>query len=88
MELAWFGDVGRLLGDIGNVEKTGELMSTGMDWSFVLRWTCHSIMSSRLVLRGDLHTMWHFVSYVVMQIESLGNEEYTSDERVEKIDED
>jgi hypothetical protein len=32
--------------------------------------------------------MWHFVGYVVMQIESLGNEEYTSDERVEKIDED
>jgi len=63
-------------------------MSTGMDRSFVLRWACDSIMSTRPVLRDDLRIMWHFVGYVVMQIESLGNEEYTSDERVEKIDED
>jgi hypothetical protein len=29
MGLAWFGDVGRLLGDIGNVEKDGRVDVNG-----------------------------------------------------------
>jgi len=50
-ELDWFGNIGRLLRDIGKLEKTRELSSAGMDQSFVTRWTCLSIMVTRSMLK-------------------------------------
>ena len=80
VELGWFGEVGRLLGDIGNVENAGELMSTGKDRSFVLRWTCLSVMSIRLVLNGN-SPIQNFADGVIADIISLGDEESTGDKQ-------
>src|SRR6267142_1862700 len=52
-ELGWFGDVFMTLGDIGDFEKTRESSLTGRDQSFVIRWTCLSMMTIRSMLRGN-----------------------------------
>jgi len=52
-ELGWFGDIGRLLRDIGKAEKTRESSITGADQSFVTRWTCLSITTVRSMLKFD-----------------------------------
>jgi hypothetical protein len=52
-ELGWYGDILRPLGDIGGHERIQELSSAGMDQSFVIRWTCLSIMAIRPMLSGD-----------------------------------
>ena len=50
-----FGDIVKLLGDIGGVEKTRESSLVGMDESFVKRWTCLSlIVIRRIFVRDDL----------------------------------
>ena len=82
-KFGWFGEVGRLLGDIGNVEKVGELMSTGKDRSFVLRWTCLSVMSIHLVLNGN-SPIRNFADGVIADIKSLGDEESTGDKQIMK----
>jgi hypothetical protein len=46
-ELAWFGGISKLLGDIGSVEKIRELSLAGTDELFVTRWTCLSLMAIR-----------------------------------------
>ena len=81
-EFGWFEDAGRLLGDIGKVENTGESMSTGMDHSFVVRWTCLSLMAIRPVLSNS--TTRSFASTIIMNIQWLGGEAGTSDEDAEK----
>jgi len=52
-DLDEFGDIVKLLGDIGGVEKTRESSSVGMDESFVKRWTCLSLMAIRRILVRD-----------------------------------
>jgi hypothetical protein len=49
----WFGDVLMTLGDIGDFEKTRESSMAGRDQSFVIRWTCLSMMAIRPMLRGN-----------------------------------
>ncbi|KAI9455666.1 hypothetical protein BJY52DRAFT_1279056, partial [Lactarius psammicola] len=44
-----FGDLGRLLGELGRVEKIRERSAAGSDGSFVTRWTCLSFL---VVARG------------------------------------
>ena len=51
--LEWFGDIGRLLRDIGKVEKTRESSLMGIDQSFVTRWTCLSITATRSMLKHN-----------------------------------
>ena len=53
-----FGDIVKLLGDIGNVEKTHESSLVGMDQSFVKRWTCLSLMAIRWLLNGNEQTSY------------------------------
>jgi len=79
-ELVWFGDVGRLLGDIGGVEKTGESFSTGMDRSFVIRWICLSTMAIRPVLGGD-RLLQRMAGGIVSSIQSFQGEQGAPDEQ-------
>jgi hypothetical protein len=53
VELDWFGGILRTLGDIGNFEKIRDLSSAGRDESFVMRWTCLSIMGVRRAILND-----------------------------------
>ena len=52
-KLAWFGDISKLLGDIGSFEKIRELSLAGTDELFVMRWTCLSLVAIRLILADD-----------------------------------
>ena len=45
--LDWFGDVVKLLGDIGTSEKPQELSSAGTGQFFLMCWTCLSLMVVR-----------------------------------------
>lgn len=78
-ELNWFGDIGRLLGDIGGVEKTGESLSTGMDRSFVIRWICLSIMAIQPVL-GDDQQLQQMADDIVSSIQPFQGEQGAPDE--------
>ena len=53
-ELGWFGDILGTLGDIGNFEGIRNLVLSGRDRPFVVRWTCLSIMAFRDILRSNL----------------------------------
>jgi hypothetical protein len=53
VELDWFGDILRTLGDIGNFEGIRNLSLAGRDESFVMRWTCLSIMGVRRAIPND-----------------------------------
>ena len=52
-DLAWFGDIPELLGDIGDLEKMRELSLAGTDELFVGRWTCLSLMAIRPILADN-----------------------------------
>jgi len=47
---AWFGDMVKLLGDIGFSEKPRELSLAGTDHVFVMHWTCLSLVAIQQIL--------------------------------------
>jgi hypothetical protein len=53
-ELGQFGDIVGLLGDIGNDQNVRESSRTGKDQSFVMRWTCLSLVAIRPILDSGL----------------------------------
>ncbi|KAI9454076.1 hypothetical protein F5148DRAFT_1288803 [Russula earlei] len=52
-ELDAFGEIGKLLSDLGKVEKTQELSETGLNRSFTMRWTCLSLVATRQMLKTN-----------------------------------
>ena len=52
-KLARFGDISKLLGDIGSFEKIRELSLAGTDELFVTRWTCLSLVAIRPILADN-----------------------------------
>jgi Family of unknown function (DUF6535) len=52
---AWFGDISKLLGDIGQFEKIRELSLAGTDELFVIRWTCLSLVAIQRILADKLY---------------------------------
>jgi hypothetical protein len=51
--LASFGGISKLLGDIGRFEKIRELSLKGADELFVTRWTCLSLVAIRPILADE-----------------------------------
>ena len=49
-DISAFGNIGRILSDLGNAEKTREVSATSLNWSFISRWTCLSIVVIRKLL--------------------------------------
>jgi hypothetical protein len=49
-ELRWFGEIGKLLSDLGNAEETSKFSETDLNRSFTLRWTCLSLVAIRHML--------------------------------------
>src|SRR6266851_1222245 len=47
-----FGELGKLLSDLGTAEKTREASATSMNWSFITRWTCLSLVAVRKMLNS------------------------------------
>ena len=52
--IAWFGGIPKLLGDIGGVEEIRKLSLAGMDELFVMRWTCLSLVAIRPILADSV----------------------------------
>ncbi len=51
--LEQFGDIVKLLGDIGSDQKIHESSLMGRDQLFVMRWTCLSLMAIRPILKSN-----------------------------------
>jgi hypothetical protein len=82
VELSWFGDILGTLGDIGSFEGMLNLSSTGRDQTFVVRWSCLSIMAIRAILNSVL-----FKEHSRLAVESFGELWHSdrTDEAAEKI---
>jgi hypothetical protein len=52
-KLVWFGDITKLLGDIGRDQTIRTSSSEGRDQLFVTHWTCLSLMATRPVLENS-----------------------------------
>ncbi|KAH9061777.1 hypothetical protein EDB83DRAFT_878788 [Lactarius deliciosus] len=51
--LEWFGEVSKLISEIGCMEKINEPTTSRSDQSFAVRWTCLSLMAARQTLRSN-----------------------------------
>ena len=52
-QLGWFGDVSKLVSEIGRIENINDSPTTTTDQSFILRWTCLSLVSVQQILGSD-----------------------------------
>ncbi|KAI9438744.1 hypothetical protein H4582DRAFT_195291 [Lactarius indigo] len=51
--LEWFGEVGKLVSEIGHIEKINQSPTTTSDPSFSVRWTCLSLVAIQQILRSN-----------------------------------
>ena len=47
-----FGEIGKLLSDLGNAENTRNVSATSLNRSFATRWTCLSLVATRKMLNS------------------------------------
>jgi hypothetical protein len=52
-KLDWFGEVGKLISEIGRIENINQSPMTTSDPSFIIRWTCLSLVSVQRILRSE-----------------------------------
>jgi hypothetical protein len=52
-QLDWFGDIGKLVSEIGHIENIKESPTTTSDPSFIVRWTCLSLASVQQTLSSN-----------------------------------
>jgi Family of unknown function (DUF6535) len=81
--LAWFGDLSKLLGDIGSFEKIRKLSLAGTDELFVMRWTCLSLVAVRPILADNQYAK-HTVE-LFARADDTGNNDVLA--AAQKIDE-
>ncbi|KAI0281994.1 hypothetical protein BGY98DRAFT_157439 [Russula aff. rugulosa BPL654] len=54
-DISTFGDIGKVLSDLGSAEKTRDVSPASLNWSFISCWTCLSIVAIRkLLISSDL----------------------------------
>ena len=51
-DIGWFGDIGKLLHDLGSVERTREVSASSLNRTFTTRWTCFSLVAIRKMLHS------------------------------------
>ena len=51
--LEWLGEVGKLVSEIGHLEKLNQLPTTTSDPSFIVRWTCLSLVAIQRILGSN-----------------------------------
>ena len=88
-EPAWFGDICKLLSEIGDVEKISESTAARSDQLFVMRWTCLSILAIRRTLNDEwltMHATWAVMSFALLQSD-YGTVDERALRNVQKIDE-
>jgi hypothetical protein len=52
-QLDWFGEVAKLVSEIGRIEDINESPTTTSDQSFIIRWTCLSLVSVQRTLSSN-----------------------------------
>ena len=52
-KLDWFGEFGKLVSEIGHVEQINQSPTTTSDQSFIIRWTCLSLVSVQQILSSN-----------------------------------
>ncbi|KAN0133588.1 hypothetical protein V8E53_008576 [Lactarius tabidus] len=52
-KLDWFGEVGKLVSEIGRIENINESPTITSDQSFIIRWTCLSLVSIQRILNSN-----------------------------------
>ncbi|KAI0260893.1 hypothetical protein BGY98DRAFT_1182471 [Russula aff. rugulosa BPL654] len=87
-KLPWFRGISELLGDIGRFEKIRELSLAGADQSFVMRWTCLSLVAIRPILAAKSSAQY----FAKVTMEKFSREDDTGNdddalEAARKIDE-
>jgi Family of unknown function (DUF6535) len=78
-KLEWFGDIRKVLSDLGVVENTREHPETGSDQLFIVRWTCLSIVVLRSAL--DQESLREELEYAVTYLEDQASADVSSGER-------
>jgi hypothetical protein len=53
-DVSWFGDIGKVLSDLGSAERTREVSASSLNRTFTTRWTCLSLVAIRKMLQSDL----------------------------------
>jgi hypothetical protein len=51
--LDWFGEIGKVVSEIGLIENINESRTTTSDQSFIIRWTCLSLVSVQRTLSSN-----------------------------------
>jgi hypothetical protein len=79
VELGQFGDMLKLLGDIGSDQTVRESSAVGKEQSFVMRWTCLSLVAIRPVLESNwlLHNDARLASQRLERRDNTGDQEQT-----------
>jgi hypothetical protein len=76
-DFTWFGDIAKLLEDIGVSEKPRELSLAGTDQLFVMRWTCLSLVA----VQQNLEDNQEVREYADLAVESFAGQVDGSDAR-------
>ena len=86
-KLTLFGDISKLLGDIGISEKIREVSLTGMDQLFSMRWTCLSLVVIRSILDDNLEVKdWAIMAMYYLELaDDTGNRDALAG--AQKVDE-
>jgi hypothetical protein len=74
IELERFGDIGRLLSNLGKVEMIQELAGAGFDGTFAARWTCLSLVTIRGIVKNDLNLIRERAGVAIMTLSHLQTE--------------
>jgi hypothetical protein len=85
----WFGEVGKLVGDIGHIEKVNQSPTTLSDPLFVLRWSCLSLVTIQPILNSNrLQVLAEYaVSGLTRMQLDLGRPDEAALKSAQKIDE-
>ena len=85
-DIGWFGDIGKLLNDLGRAERTREVSASSLNRTFTTRWTCLSLVAIRKMLHSPQLKRYVNGTMQTLGTLPLGNG-FTPLETVRRIDE-
>ncbi|KAI9438739.1 hypothetical protein H4582DRAFT_1950621 [Lactarius indigo] len=83
-QLEWFGEVSRLVSEIGHIEKINELRTSRSDPSFTIPWTCLSLMATPQILTRNNDRLRVFAVMAVGGLARFQSEYGKPDEAAQK----
>ncbi|KAH8989932.1 hypothetical protein EDB86DRAFT_1847910 [Lactarius hatsudake] len=69
--LDMFGEIGKVVNEIGHIENISQLLTTSSDTLFVIRWTCLSLVDiQRTLCRNQLQTLAGYAVYRLLHFQA------------------